>query len=86
MVRLPDDVPDSEAHLGVPVGPPSIASLDLPEEIEVKLHNELYSRKIFRSIDFRKRRMDVVSALQRALKLKVDHMYTLYLDLEKDSK
>ena len=84
LVELPDDVPDSDAPLGVPVGPPSLASLGLPEDIEVTIHNGLYQGRIFASRDFKKRRMEVVSIIQRALNLDAERIYVLFLELEKE--
>ena len=86
LVKLPDDVPDSQAHIGVPLGPPSLASLGLPEEVEVRIHNGLYRRKILTSKDVRKRRMDVITTIQQALNIDVERIYVLYLDLEEELK
>ena len=81
-VRLPEGLPDSDANMGIPVGPPSLESLGLPEEIEIALHNQLYSRKIFTSNDIRRHRQDVTAAVIGALKLEVDKLLELYLTVE----
>lgn len=75
---IPTDAPESEAELGVPDGPPSLAALQLPIEIEVRLHNELYARRIFYYRDARRRPAEVMAALQAALKLDAHHIIDLY--------
>ena len=78
-VLLPDGAPDSDASMGIPLGPPSLAALNLPESLEVLLHNQLYSRRIFTWQDAKKRRQDVVGALQGALKIDAERILELYL-------
>ena len=77
-VRLPDNLPDSEAQLGIPIGPPSLEGLGLPEEIEIALHNQLAARRIFTSRDIKTRRADVLAAIQGALKLDSEKIRNLY--------
>lgn len=64
---LPDDVPDSQAKVGVPLGPPPLTSLGLPKQIEIRLHNQLYNRHILTERDARTRFNEVRAALQAAL-------------------
>lgn len=78
-VLLPDEAPESDAALGVPLGPPSLESLNLPEEVEVRLHNQLFARRLFAPIDVKRRRQDVFAALQAALSLDVERVVQLYL-------
>lgn len=78
-VSLPDGVPDSEASLGIPIGPPSLAALELPEATEIALHNQLFARRIFTLEDAKHHRQDVMSALQAALKLDVERVLEVYL-------
>lgn len=67
-VLLPDDLPDSDARLGFPLGPPALGRLGLPEDLEVRLHNELFARRIFTEADVR-RTSDIIAALQAAYKV-----------------
>jgi hypothetical protein len=39
-----DDDPDDMAEYGIPLDPPSLAELDIPEEVRLDLHNELSAR------------------------------------------
>lgn len=63
---LPDGVADIDAAMGLPLGPPSLAVLGLPLEVEVRLHNQLFNRKLFKLVDVKKRRADLFSAIQAA--------------------
>lgn len=76
-VLLPDDVPDSQAHQGMPLGPPPLDTLNLPVQIEVRLNNELFNRRIF-TYDEAKRRMHELQASIVAA-CKVDAMDVLAL-------
>lgn len=68
-VLLPDDVPDEEAYRGLPIGPPPLEALGLPFEIEVRLHNELYNRRIFTERDARSRAHEISAAIASACRL-----------------
>lgn len=85
-VKIPDNLPDSEARLGIPIGPPSLEGLGLPEEIEISLHNQLAARRIFTSRDIKTRRADVLAAIQGALKLDTEKILTLYKHWENGSE
>ncbi len=75
---LPDGVPDSEAAMGLLLGPPSMEPLGLPEEIEIRLHNQLFYRRLFTFEDVRRRRADVASALQSTLKVDAQAIVDIY--------
>ena len=77
-VQLPDGLPDSDASLGLPVGPPSLSPLGLPLEVEVRLHNQLYHRRIFSLVDAQRNRQNVVAALLAAMKLDAERIIQLY--------
>lgn len=83
-VWLPDGVPDREAHMGLPIGPPDISELDLPEDISVRLHNELFDRELFTSRDVRARRQDLVSAVISAFKFSAERIQEIYVREEKE--
>lgn len=68
-VLVPDDVPDSEAYRGLPLGPPPLESLGLPATIEIRLHNELYARRLFTEHDARARVHEISAAISAACRL-----------------
>lgn len=79
-VQIPQDAPDSDASKGIVVGPPSVESLSLPQDIGVRLHNQLYARQLFSMSDVRRRRRDVLGALMAALKVDAERIVQLYND------
>ncbi len=82
VVQLPDDVPDSDARTGIPLGPPSLEDLSLPESISVVLHNELSRRRLFTSSDIKRRRAEVIDAVRTAYKVDAEKIYVHYLKWE----
>lgn len=66
---LPARAPDSDAVVGIPVGPPSLEELGLPLPIEVRLHNELVSRRLLTLVDLRRRPGEIEAALRAALRV-----------------
>ncbi len=79
-VHAPDGCPPDRYSEGIPVGPPALAALGLPLELEVRLHNVLHARKLFTLRDVLSRPKDVQAALQEALKLDMQRLQTLYRD------
>jgi hypothetical protein len=78
-VLLPEGVPEEEAEKGIPLGPPDLTELGLPEEIGVRLHNELFYRGIITGNDALRNRPSIMSAIQSCLKLSVDNVLGIYL-------
>src|SRR3970040_2174170 len=78
-VLLPDGASGSDASMGIPIGPPSLAALNLPESMEVLLHNELFHRHIFTWKEAKARKQDIWGALMGAFKLDVERILELYL-------
>jgi len=78
VVMLPEGKPDSDASMGIPVGPPSLEPLGLPEEIEVRLHNALVDRGLLTERDAKMRRSHLLGALQAALKVDIVRVAALY--------
>jgi hypothetical protein len=84
LVQLPDEAPDSEAELGIPIGPPDIdALLPLPEPFATRLHNELYRRGIFSLTDTIKRQNEVRAALLAACNLDVQTIQAKFYEFER---
>jgi hypothetical protein len=79
-VLLPESALDSEAALGIPVGPPSLESLALPIEVEVRLHNQLFDRRLLTTRDVKNRPADVMGALLAALKVDKQRLIAVYSD------
>jgi len=84
-VMLPNGTGEEDAAKGLPLGPPSLEALGLPEEVEIRLHNQLFSRRIFTAKDVRKRRVDVFGALQSAFKVDTERIVQIYLAQEVQS-
>lgn len=79
VTKLPDGVPDHEASKGVPYGPPSLRELELPEHIELRLHNALYDRGILTKKDAEARIHDVAAAVIWAWKVDAQAVVALYV-------
>lgn len=60
---------EQEAHMGVPVGPPSLESLGLPEEVSIRLHNQLFQRGLLTKNDLRGKSREIVAAIQAAYRV-----------------
>lgn len=77
-VLLPDDAPDSDAALGVPLGPPDLEPLGLPLALERRLHAELVTRGLFTYNDVLKQRGALFAAWQAALGVDASRLMSLY--------
>ena len=77
-VLLPNHAPDSDADKGVVVGPPSLESLGLPRETEIRLHNALYNRGLLTEHDVQARPSEVVASIMSALKVDAQLVMALY--------
>lgn len=78
-VWLPEGVPDHDAHLGIPIGPPSLDALDLPLRVAVRMHNELYARRLFTGQDVRRNPEAIAQAVRAAYKVDTADILNLYL-------
>ena len=83
-VDLPDDVPETAAQMGIPVGPPSLEGLGLPRETEIRLHNQLYARNIFTERDARRGLHEIQAALMNALRVDAGIIVDFYATVGKD--
>lgn len=75
---LPEGVPDSEAVVGVPLGPPPLSALGLPLDVEVRLHNELFSRGIFNERQASTRLGEVIAAVQAAYRVDAHRVLAIF--------
>lgn len=86
---IPDTEPASGADRGITIGPIDVTPLavrdEWPQTFHVRLHNELYHRRVFPSVDqrgLRARVGDIVAAIQRAAK--VDGLKIINLTADDD--
>lgn len=77
-VIVPEGSPAKHTEFGVRVGPPDLSNLGLPKEVERRLNNALYARKLFTVRDVKNRRQDVVSAWQAVLAVDVSRIVETY--------
>ncbi len=66
------------ASMGIPVGPPDLSSLGLPEEVSIRLHNQLFHRGLFTRANLRGRGQEIFAAIQAAYKVDSAAVTTLY--------
>jgi len=84
LVTLPDNVPDSEADKGVLIGPPDVAdALGLHEPLATRIHNELFTNKLWNVHIVRKQPKLLFGILQRVLKIDVHRLMSAYMELER---
>lgn len=80
MVKVPDEEVEEYFSRGLIVGPPDLSSLNLPEDVEAKLHNELFVRGLITRKDAVKKRNDLFAALQAALSVDTEKVLRCYRD------
>lgn len=76
-VLVPEGHPE-QAEMGMVLGPPDTSSMGLPEDIAVRLHNELQDRGLLTRDDLRHRERELQAALQAALRLNVQRLMGAY--------
>lgn len=79
VVLLPEEAPIEDTAKGIPLGPPNLDELGLPEETAVRLHNELFNRGVIKQADALRGRADIMGALQSAFKVDVERIMNIYL-------
>lgn len=80
VTTIPDDAPEAHASMGIPYGPPDLAALRLPEDLEVDLHNSLVEFGILTWNDFRKDHQRANAALRKGLAVTLGTLEALYHD------
>ena len=75
---IPDEAPDEHAEFGVPIGPISLADLNLPIEFEVRLHNAMHDRSIWTYDEARRRASDIAQAVFHTAKADALRIVELY--------
>ncbi len=76
---LPDGAEDEAAEVGIPLGPPDTSDLGLPEDVAVRLHNQLFARGLLERKDLKGRTQELFAALQAAYRLDVVRLGSLYI-------
>ncbi len=76
-VMMPEDS-DLPPSMGIPLGPPDSSGLHLPEEVAVRLHNQLHARGMFTKQDIKGRHKEVFAAVQAAFKVDVAKVTGLF--------
>lgn len=78
-VLIPENSPPSAASRGVILGPTKrLEDLGLPEEVLVKLHNELFARNLISYSDVANNMRDVVSAIQHTFTVDAQLIAEIY--------
>lgn len=75
---IPEAQPDSSAPYGVPVGPPDLSSLGLPDSLTTRLHNELHRRQLWSWPILKHRRTDLEAAIRAAYSLSTASIVAVY--------
>ena len=69
---------NSHPSMGIPIGPPDLSSLGLPEETAVRLHNQLFYRSILTKQDMKRKHKELFAALQAAYRVDVTKVTELF--------
>lgn len=67
-----------DPSIGILVGPTPLDALGLPDEVNVRLHNELYSRGLLTSVEVKRNPNAVLAALQAALRVNVQQIQNAF--------
>jgi len=69
---------ETDVSLGIILGPPDVCALGLPDEVAVRLHNELFNRGLITSKDIKGRAQEVFAAIQAAYRVDTAAVLSLY--------
>lgn len=78
-----DNVPDKEAHRGIPLEPPDLSQLDW-KEIERNLHNRLMDRGLITMKDVRELKT-LQNAVVSIVQPEIVRLYKQQIELEKEA-
>ncbi len=76
-VRVPFGSEGQES-MGIPVGPPDLSSLGLPDGVSIRLHNQLFHRGLFAKANLRGRGQEIFAAVQAAYRVDSAAVTALY--------
>lgn len=84
LVAVPDYATEADAYMGIVIGPPDLAPLELPAHIEVAVNNQLFARGIITAADAKARMGEITTAISSACKLDAHRILNLYIGLTPD--
>lgn len=67
-------------EMGILLGPPDLESLELPLDVEVRLHNQLFNRRLYTLRDVRRDPDGIKASIQAAYRLDFQRVTGLYHD------
>ena len=83
-VLLPDDAPDEQAPVGIPVGPPDVVDdLGLPPETATRLHNALFRHGLWNAAIAAKNANLLMQAVLSTFKIDAQVLQEAFYKLEK---
>jgi len=81
-VEVPLECPEEEYKFGIIIGPPdldfALQERGWPEDLRIRLHNQLFSRKLFTYRDVARHPQDLEGALKSVLKMDMGKLQELY--------
>lgn len=80
-VEVPEDAPEHHYRFGVVLGPPDLKIELDTEQLNVRIHNELYARQLLTLHDLRHRPADVVAAIQAAVRIDAQELMAAWYSL-----
>jgi hypothetical protein len=80
-VELPDGADDKDADKGIPLGPPDVRELGLPDDLARRLHGALVSQGLFTYNDVMRAggMRAIFSAWQSVLQVDASSIMSLYI-------
>ena len=81
---VPSDCPKDMHHAGIVIGPPDfesrLAERGWPKEARVRLHNQLYQRRLFTIKDVNGRAQELEAVLKATLKTNMQTLHRWYIE------
>ena len=78
VTAIPEAAPDTHADIGVPIGPPDLSTLKLPDDWTVRLQNALVAHGILTYEDYRRNPMAVRGAINSAMREQLRELEAIY--------
>lgn len=77
-VLLPERAKNTDAARGIPIGPPDLSDGGWPLEFEVRLHNELFDRRLWSKKELSQRPNELIAVLQSVFNVDVTSLTNIY--------
>lgn len=68
----------TDLHMGIPAGPPDLRPLGMPKDVMLRLHKQLFNRRLLTRRDLRGRPRELFAAIQAAYRVDVAAVSSLY--------